>query len=763
MAPVPASRPSPNTTSTPKGNDRPSAKPGPLRTSATPLGTKAPSKQRAWFGVQFSDRRSLDLSLNASLPVYDKANQLLGVVSSGIVLSVIGQFLHTLEVSPNGGVFVIDREGLLIGSSNLAQPIYQPLDQRLKLERVRAQDAKDPLIRETTRHLIQSFGRTASQQPEQFEFRGSNGRNFVKVIPCTDDLGMNWRVVVVVPEQDFMGQIQRNSRTTLLLSGLALLGAIALGLITSKLLARSILRLSQASQAIAQGDLAHTLSEHSSIQEVAIVAQSFNQMSEQLRTSFASLETQVEERTLQLQQSFDFEETLKRLTDKVRDSLDEDQILQTAVAELAIAIGVRGCNAAIYDLEARTSTIQYEYTNFAKRIQGRRLKMENFAGYAQLLNGQYFQHCGLILDPSRGRVAMLACPLQDDQGILGDLWLVKPASEAFRNPEIRLVQQVANQCAIAIRQARLYQTAQAQVVELERLNQLKDDFLSTVSHELRTPIANMKMAIQMLEIGLQQKGILNSDIAESSSPVQRYFEILKDECQRESSLINNLLDLSRLEADTAAPQLTDLSQPSAWLQQLLKPFVARAQNQHPFHIDIPADLPALYTDPAQLERVLSELLNNACKYTPKGEAIAFAVQTQPDTLQPGTLQPDTLQPGRLQFGTLQAQDPALPTRPALQLNLLRLTVSNGGIEIPVAEQARVFERFYRIPSTDPWKHGGTGLGLALVKTLTEQLGGSVTLHSEHNQTTFTVTLPYATAEQPISSKQASGVVQDYCS
>ena len=90
----------------------------------------------------------------------------------------------------------------------------------------------------------------------------------------------------------------------------------------------------------------------------------------------------------------------------------------------------------------------------------------------------------------------------------------------FEELEIRLVQQVSNQCAIALRQSRLYQAAQAQVEELERLNQLKDDFLSTVSHELRTPMANIKMATQMLEITLKPLGVFDSE----TSPINRYFQ-----------------------------------------------------------------------------------------------------------------------------------------------------------------------------------------------------------------------------------------------
>lgn len=688
------------------------------------------AKGLVWSPIfQTGDRP--DLSLNASLPIYGDPNQdgkeeLLGVVSSGIVLSVINQFLYSLDVSPNGGVFVIDRDGVLIASSLPSQPIYHPRspktdaagDSAPKLQRIRAENALDPLVRETTQHLLSLSGSYAALEAGQFSFEGDDGRNFVKVIPYVDELGIDWRVMVVVPEKDFMAQIHRNTRSTILLSGVALLGAIALGMVTARLLARSILRLSQASQAIAQGNLDHNLDENSPIWEVTTVAHSFNQMAAQLRASFSRLETQVEERTLQLQQSFDFEETLKRLTDKVRDSLAEEQILQTAVEELAIAVGVRGCNAAIYDLVNHTSTVQYEYTNFSKRFQGRCLDMANFSGYEQLLRGQHFQHCGLQLAPSRGRVAMLSCPLRDDQGVLGDLWLIKSASEAFSDQEIRLVQQVANQCAIAIRQARLYEAAQAQVSELERLNQLKDDFLSTISHELRTPIANMKMAIQMLEIGLKQKGVLDPSQAESGSPVQRYFDILKDECQRESTLITNLLDLSRLDAASEQPNLQPLPDVVGWLQPLLAPYVER--ETHLFERHIPETLPAIHTDVSHLERILIELLNNADKYTPHGESITFAAYSHTDAL--------------------------------------AFEVRNTGVEIPEAEQIRIFERFYRIPTNDPWKHGGTGLGLALVKTLTERLGGQVRLSSDRNSTTFTVTLPHdhAVASPSLNLSSSAG-------
>lgn len=415
----------------------------------------------------------------------------------------------------------------------------------------------------------------------------------------------------------------------------------------------------------------------------------------------ADLEQQVQERTALLQQAFTFEATLKRITDRVRDSLDENQILQTAVEELAQAIGVRNCNASIYDLEQQTSTIRYQYATSATPFQDNTvLHMADFEqGYAQLLQGQYFQFCPCRPHLAAGRVAKLACPILDNEGVLGDLWLIHQADYGFSEQDIRLVQQVANQCAIALRQSRLYQAAQHQVTELERLNRLKDDFLSTVSHELRTPLSNIKMAIQMLEIVLRPLGILDPN----GGAAHRYFQILQQECQRETGLINDLLDLSQSEMGEEALVIRTL-EPNPWLEKMTAAFRRRIETQQQsLVLDIPPNLPTLQTDVTYLERILNELLNNACKYTPAGETIRVFVRPDPE--------------------------------------VFHLGVSNSGVEIPAPELPRIFDKFYRILGHDPWQHGGIGLGLALVRRLVNQLAGTITVESREGLTTFTVSLP----------------------
>ena len=415
----------------------------------------------------------------------------------------------------------------------------------------------------------------------------------------------------------------------------------------------------------------------------------------------AHLDRQVQERTAQLQQALDLEAMLKRITDKVRDSLDESQILQTAVQELCLVPGVSCCNTALYNLEKGTSTICYEYATSNPRAQARVAQIANFPEvYQQLLDGQYFQFCSITPNPIRGRVAMLACPIWDDQGVLGDLWLINQPDHAFNELEIRLVQQVANQCAIAIRQARLYTAAKSQVEELEKLNRLKDDFLSTVSHELRTPLSNMSMAIHMLKIARDDKRR------------ERYLQILHQECEREIELINNLLDLQRLEAASYSIE-REVFCLQDWLADIIEPFRSRTQErQQLLHVSLPPFLPPITSDQVSLGRVLAELLNNACKYTPAGGEIALECCYNAN---PSSITPD-------------------PTPVTI------ITIRNSA-EIPATELPRIFDKFYRVPNSDPWRQGGTGLGLALVQKLVKQLEATLEVESSRGWTTFTVQLP----------------------
>lgn len=221
---------------------------------------------------------------------------------------------------------------------------------------------------------------------------------------------------------------------------------------------------------------------------------------QQLSKLNSQLESQVRERTERLQQALNFEAMLKRITDKVRDSMDESNILQTAVQELALGLEIRYCGTALYNLKKATATIGYECVNSSPQGRDRVVEMEKFPGiYPQLFKGECVQFCEIPSDamqPMGSLVSALACPIFDDRGTLGDLWLLNHGEYIFNELEVRLVQQVANQCAIAIRQARLYQAARDKVEKLEKLNLLKDELLDKFTEELKTPLSARKMLIQ---------------------------------------------------------------------------------------------------------------------------------------------------------------------------------------------------------------------------------------------------------------------------
>ncbi|MBE9226046.1 response regulator [Phormidium sp. LEGE 05292] len=441
-----------------------------------------------------------------------------------------------------------------------------------------------------------------------------------------------------------------------------------------------------------------------------------------------NLERGVQIRTLQLQQSLNFAATLKQISDRMRDCLDQNQILQMVVEALGSALEVNCCHAVLYHSDRLHSIMRYQWIqpglNFT---QEQTFYPIDFPELFQQLRQKYcFAFCPIESDSSGNHAAIFACPIFDNQvaetGILGDLWLYKTCASSFGEMEVNLVEQVANQCAIALRQARLYEAAQAQVQELQRLNQLKDDFLHTISHELRSPIANMKMIIQLLATLSNQEDNqveANSNLLTQNRQILQYLTILQEECDRELLLVEDLLNLQHLEAGTYQQQLARINLKD-WFLHVIEPFEVRSQNHRQyFQVNLAPNLPTVSCDSFSLSRVVTELLNNAYKYTPAGSTIAIELST---------FQQETTQ----QEASISLIN---------QSSWLQFIVTNTGVEIPTAELPRIFDKFYRIPQNDPWKHGGTGLGLALVKKLVEQMGGNIIAKSANNLTEFIVQCP----------------------
>ncbi|PZV27563.1 MAG: hypothetical protein DCF12_03945 [Snowella sp.] len=231
------------------------------------------------------------ISLSASAPVYDSQKKLLGVLGIDLELSQISRFLKNLKISESATVFIVERTGLMVASSDNKSPA--PVVNG-KAQRLAAINSNTPLIRDVMRDLIGRFGDLQSIKNAQF-LRPSLPQNpFVKVTPYRQGDGLDWLVVTVIPESEFLGDIQANTNRTLLLCGITLLLAISSGLGTTRLIVRPIRRLSEASSALAQGEWQENLSEENAIAEVQTLSISFNQMAAQIRQSFAQVEGELQ-------------------------------------------------------------------------------------------------------------------------------------------------------------------------------------------------------------------------------------------------------------------------------------------------------------------------------------------------------------------------------------------------------------------------------------------------------------------------------------
>lgn len=430
---------------------------------------------------------------------------------------------------------------------------------------------------------------------------------------------------------------------------------------------------------------------------------------QQIQHLQSQIESQTQQHQTQLQQSQNFQTLVRHITEQIRDNRQESQVLQIATQELAKLLELENCYIELYSDRCTQVSIAYDSKNTVSIDKELLKKIADFPDiYQQLVQKKHLQFVKIVpgWHPQLLVVTQLACPIFDDQGILGNLWLIRPTQEMFDEFEISLVQQVASECAIAIRQGQLYERAQAQVRELEQRERLKNEFLRTLSQELRTPITSISLAAQTLESVLTPEGILDIEI------VPQLLQILHNECGRESQLINDLLKLTYLETQPDPPTLITIDL-QTWLPPIVESFreVSSCQRQE-LNLKIQPEIPLLETDITDLEQIVTELLNHICKYTCAGASINMSVHLTGD--------------------------------------ILELSITSTGLEIPSNDLSLIFQPFYHIAKKDPWKHRGTGLELALVQKMVKNLGGLIDVKSAGGQTTFIVQFLQAIASEHAS-------------
>ncbi len=258
-----------------------------------PWYTASVSKGSSTWSDIYTYSDGTDVAIAAATPVYEN-NKLLGVLSVDLSLNQINNFLRAIKVGKTGRTFIVERNGKLVASSTQEKTYFK---QGNDFTRLNASQSNSPLVRESIKFLQEKHGNLNNiKSTQQLEFKIKGKDQLLQVTTFKDEYGLDWLIVIVIPEADFMAQINANQRNTFLFCLLALVVAIIIGIITARRISQPISRLNKAAKNITEGKWERAEKvQDSRIDEVGQLASSFNKMTHQLHQSFEDLEEKNQE------------------------------------------------------------------------------------------------------------------------------------------------------------------------------------------------------------------------------------------------------------------------------------------------------------------------------------------------------------------------------------------------------------------------------------------------------------------------------------
>jgi signal transduction histidine kinase len=426
---------------------------------------------------------------------------------------------------------------------------------------------------------------------------------------------------------------------------------------------------------------------------------------DRLRQKTATSESQVveaEQLRDELGRRADVLEAATRCARALSSSLDLDEAFEAFIRELrgfvpfdrmaivleeggaAQVLAVSGLGAEV--VFSRGSRQPVERTLLGEILRtGLPVYREDMASHTEYAEEREFAELGL-----RCRIA---APLLHGPKAFGMISLVRREPSSFNTQELELVGLLGRLVASAVQNIRAYEAERNTVEELRRLSALRADFVSLVSHELRAPMASVVGSAQTLRERWRE---LNPDQRDS------FLALIGNETERLAALIGDVLDTSRIDAGTFTYRFADVD-----LGALVRDSVAGialAQDEVSVVADVHGELPTVRGDRDRLQQVLTNLLDNAVKYSPAGEKVTVSAFRQNSRV--------------------------------------RIEVSDHGPGVPADQQRVIFEKFGRGHTAGSPGKPGTGLGLYIARSIAEAHGGVLEVDSGPAPgATFTLVLP----------------------
>jgi signal transduction histidine kinase/ActR/RegA family two-component response regulator len=387
-------------------------------------------------------------------------------------------------------------------------------------------------------------------------------------------------------------------------------------------------------------------------------------------------------------------EALREVGEAVSSSLDLNKVLESIVANAVRLTGTDGGSIMEYDEDDDSFAVRSAFGSsdvLLEKLRAVKIRREStLVGraaldrrpleMADLRSARLDPHLQILHDD--GWRSVLAVPMLRQDQMVGALVVRRKATGSFSPETLELLETFASQSALAILNARLFRELEVQSSELEVVSRHKSEFLASMSHELRTPLNAV--------IGFSEV-LLDRIFGEINDKQEEYLHDIRNSCRHLLELLNEILDLSKVEAGRMELEFSDFPVRDALEYGLSLVRERAGRHGIELRLDVAPDVGTVEADPLRFKQVVLNLLSNAVKFTPDGGCVTASA--------------------------------------AVVGRELQIRVTDTGVGVPPADRERIFESFQQ-GGRGTTKEEGTGLGLTLSRRIVQLFGGRMWLESE---------------------------------
>jgi signal transduction histidine kinase len=648
-----------------------------------------------------------------------QTNQVVGVLASTYKLQAIQHDISVARFQATGEVSLLTPNGVVIAGPN-DEAIGQPAWLNLFASGVLPAEGAAPAEGDG-RQLAESGWMLGTDRRGNAAVLAHAPLNTTSRVNLDPLRSLGWQVVVSDTQSNALAEVTRSTKVASLVGLLVMALVVLAATATARVISRPIEALTMTAAAISEGQLEQRAEPVGPV-ELVTLAEAFNTLTAHLRLLINNLQNQVAQRTAQLQARAEQLATLNRITQTVSSVRDLQAALEIVAREMVELFNTPNCGIALLNAAQTELRVVASYSQDAALPSSLGIVIP-VAGNPSSI--QVIESGRSIVVPQAqtnpltapihelmrewGTQCLMIVPLLARGEVIGTIGLsTDQAGREFRQAEVSLAETIAGQIAGAIENARLFTEMEQAKEAAEAANQAKSAFLTSVSHELRTPLTSVLGFAKIIRKKLEDRifPLIQADddkTQRAMRQVEGNINIIISEGERLTAMINNVLDLAKIEAGKVEWHMQPVNVAEVVERAIAATAVLFEHKGLELIQDVKDELPEIVGDQDKLIQAMINLISNAVKFTEQGSVTCRVRQIESDII---------------------------------------LSVIDTGIGIAEADLPRIFEKFTQAGNTVTDKPQGTGLGLPICKEIVEHHGGRIWVQSEPGQgSSFSFTLP----------------------